>query len=96
MFSRVPPFLQSIEDPRAAQGGSLKGCPVCGGMYNVISSNMLISAESFQKVLVMVSRIVPSWRTHRGDKWHLTVVLMIAEVIRRCCTLFYAVFSENV
>jgi ATP-dependent RNA helicase DDX41 len=28
---RVPPFLQSIEDPRAAQGGSLKGCPVCGG-----------------------------------------------------------------
>ena len=29
---RVPPFLQSIEDPRAAQGGSLKGCPVCGGM----------------------------------------------------------------
>ena len=28
---RVPPFLQTIEDPRAAQGGSLKGCPVCGG-----------------------------------------------------------------
>jgi ATP-dependent RNA helicase DDX41 len=28
---RVPPFLQSIEDPRATLGGSLKGCPVCGG-----------------------------------------------------------------
>ena len=28
---RVPPFLQTIQDPRAAQGGSLKGCPVCGG-----------------------------------------------------------------
>ncbi|PIL23700.1 transporter [Ganoderma sinense ZZ0214-1] len=24
---KVPPFLQSIEDPRAAQGGTLKGCP---------------------------------------------------------------------
>jgi len=31
-LSRVPPFLQSIEDPRAVQGGSLKGCPVCGGV----------------------------------------------------------------
>jgi ATP-dependent RNA helicase DDX41 len=29
--SRVPPFLQSIEDPRIAQGGMMKGCPVCGG-----------------------------------------------------------------
>lgn len=28
---RVPPFLQTIEDPRVTQGGSLKGCPVCGG-----------------------------------------------------------------
>lgn len=31
---RVPPFLLSIEDPRAAQGGSLKGCPVCGGNFD--------------------------------------------------------------
>ncbi|KIJ34635.1 hypothetical protein M422DRAFT_34983 [Sphaerobolus stellatus SS14] len=28
---KVPPFLQSIEDPRAKQGGSLQGCSVCGG-----------------------------------------------------------------
>jgi ATP-dependent RNA helicase DDX41 len=35
---RVPPFLQTIEDPRAAQGGSLKGCPVCGGKFRVHSS----------------------------------------------------------
>ncbi|KDN49390.1 hypothetical protein RSAG8_02092, partial [Rhizoctonia solani AG-8 WAC10335] len=35
--SRVPPFLQSIEDPRAAQGGGLKGCPVCGGLGHGIS-----------------------------------------------------------
>ena len=34
VVDRVPPFLQTIQDPRAAQGGSLKGCPVCGG--NVI------------------------------------------------------------
>ncbi|CAE6433575.1 unnamed protein product [Rhizoctonia solani] len=34
---KVPPFLQSIEDPRAAQGGALKGCPVCGGLGHAIS-----------------------------------------------------------
>jgi ATP-dependent RNA helicase DDX41 len=35
---KVPPFLQTVEDPRAAQGGSLKGCPVCGGLGHVISN----------------------------------------------------------
>ncbi|KAG9126549.1 DEAD-box ATP-dependent RNA helicase 35 [Ceratobasidium sp. 392] len=35
---KVPPFLQSIEDPRVAQGGSLKGCPVCGGLGHGISN----------------------------------------------------------
>ncbi|CUA72279.1 ATP-dependent RNA helicase DDX41 [Rhizoctonia solani] len=35
---KVPPFLQSIEDPRAAQGGALKGCPVCGGLGHGISA----------------------------------------------------------
>ncbi|KAA1478752.1 P-loop containing nucleoside triphosphate hydrolase protein [Dentipellis sp. KUC8613] len=38
---KVPPFLQSIEDPRAAQGGSLKGCPVCGGMPSLSPSDCL-------------------------------------------------------
>ncbi|KAF8558434.1 P-loop containing nucleoside triphosphate hydrolase protein [Imleria badia] len=35
---KVPPFLQTIQDPRAAQGGSLKGCPVCGGLGHGISN----------------------------------------------------------
>ncbi|KAH7907968.1 P-loop containing nucleoside triphosphate hydrolase protein [Hygrophoropsis aurantiaca] len=35
---KVPPFLQTVEDPRAAQGGSLKGCPVCGGLGHGISN----------------------------------------------------------
>ncbi|KAG1837720.1 P-loop containing nucleoside triphosphate hydrolase protein [Suillus subalutaceus] len=35
---KVPPFLQTIDDPRAAQGGSLKGCPVCGGLGHGISN----------------------------------------------------------
>ncbi|KAF5358049.1 hypothetical protein D9756_001780 [Leucocoprinus leucothites] len=35
---KVPPFLASIDDPRAAQGGSLKGCPVCGGLGHSISN----------------------------------------------------------
>lgn len=30
---KVPPFLQSIDDPRAANGGMLQGCPVCGGKF---------------------------------------------------------------
>ncbi|VDB95568.1 unnamed protein product [Peniophora sp. CBMAI 1063] len=35
---KVPPFLQSVEDPRVAQGGSVKGCPVCGGLGHGIST----------------------------------------------------------
>ncbi|KAG9225966.1 hypothetical protein CCMSSC00406_0006412 [Pleurotus cornucopiae] len=35
---KVPPFLSSIDDPRAVQGGSLKGCPVCGGLGHGISN----------------------------------------------------------
>jgi len=34
---KVPPFLISVEDPRAAQGASLTGCPVCGGLGHGIS-----------------------------------------------------------
>ncbi|KAL9714917.1 DEAD-box ATP-dependent RNA helicase 35 [Leucoagaricus gongylophorus] len=36
--SMVPPFLASIDDPRIAQGGFLKGCPVCGGLGHSISN----------------------------------------------------------
>jgi ATP-dependent RNA helicase DDX41 len=39
---RVPPFLQTIEDPQAKHGGSLKGCPVCGGMH-IISPHRLLA-----------------------------------------------------
>ncbi|PPQ85043.1 hypothetical protein CVT26_007699, partial [Gymnopilus dilepis] len=35
---KVPPFLATIEDPRAARGGSLTGCPVCGGLGHGISN----------------------------------------------------------
>lgn len=69
---RVPPFLLSIEDPRAAQGGSLNGCPVCGGMY--ITGCILFEnnrAHSIQ-VLVTVSPTARSWRTHSADRWPRT------------------------
>ncbi|KAF6764954.1 DEAD-box protein abstrakt [Ephemerocybe angulata] len=36
--SRVPPFLASVEDPRLAQGRSVTGCPVCGGLGHSISN----------------------------------------------------------
>ncbi|CAA7270159.1 unnamed protein product [Cyclocybe aegerita] len=35
---KVPPFLSTIDDPRAAQGNSLTGCPVCGGLGHGISN----------------------------------------------------------
>ncbi|XP_006458335.1 hypothetical protein AGABI2DRAFT_216865 [Agaricus bisporus var. bisporus H97] len=35
---KVPPFLASVDDPRAVLGGSLKGCPVCGGLGHSISN----------------------------------------------------------
>lgn len=35
---KVPPFLMSVEDPKAAQGGSLTGCPVCGGLGHTIQN----------------------------------------------------------
>ncbi|THV08087.1 P-loop containing nucleoside triphosphate hydrolase protein [Dendrothele bispora CBS 962.96] len=35
---KVPAFLASIEDPRAAQGGVLKGCAVCGGLGHGIGN----------------------------------------------------------
>ncbi|KAK7462920.1 DEAD-box ATP-dependent RNA helicase 35 [Stygiomarasmius scandens] len=35
---KVPAFLASIEDPRAAQGGALRGCPVCGGLGHGIGN----------------------------------------------------------
>lgn len=35
---RVPPFLLSIDDPRANGDGTLKGCPVCGGLGHGISN----------------------------------------------------------
>lgn len=44
---RVPPFLQTIQDPRAAQGGSLKGCPVCGGNVMLVLSICVIFTLSF-------------------------------------------------
>lgn len=42
VVNRVPPFLQTIQDPRAAQGGSLKGCPVCGGNVMLVLSTVVI------------------------------------------------------
>ena len=33
LFLRVPPFLSTIDDPRAVQGASFTGCPVCGGKF---------------------------------------------------------------
>jgi len=40
---RVPPFLDSIDDPRLAQGGSSSGCPVCGGECGLLVFDRLLT-----------------------------------------------------
>ncbi|KZO95875.1 DEAD-domain-containing protein [Calocera viscosa TUFC12733] len=47
---KIPPFLQSLEDPRAAQGGNLKGCPVCGGLGHGISNCPKLEEEQRRKM----------------------------------------------
>ena len=79
-LSRVPPFLSTIEDPRAAQGGSLTGCPVCGGMITAFHLYVIVF-HVFWKALVMGSRIVLSWKIASGGKWHLTGPTMRVEDI---------------
>ncbi|RXK42320.1 ATP-dependent RNA helicase DDX41 [Tremella mesenterica] len=34
---KIPEFLLSIEDPRAKQGGNVKGCAICGGLGHGIA-----------------------------------------------------------
>ncbi|KAG8924687.1 hypothetical protein FRC00_004818 [Tulasnella sp. 408] len=71
---KVPPFLMSIEDPRAAQGASLTGCPVCGGKRDV-PSKLLLSL-----VWDMEFPIVRSWKTTNGDRWLLIVVETLVDI----------------
>jgi len=47
---KIPPFLQSLEDPRAAQGGNMKGCPVCGGLGHGISNCPKLEEEQRRKM----------------------------------------------
>lgn len=49
---RVPPFLSTIDDPRAIQGGSFTSCPVCGGKFYLVS------------VFFYFSRCPRSWTRH--------------------------------
>lgn len=75
-FRRVPPFLLSIDDPRAAQGASLTGCPVCGGkyiLYTAMASTILICIQ----VSVTEFRTAPSSKMPNGGKWPHIVERMI-------------------
>src|SRR5437762_3282013 len=57
LSKRVPPFLQSIEDPRVAQGGALKGCPVCGGTF-------FVSRTAAKRSLLILRRLLRSGPRH--------------------------------
>jgi ATP-dependent RNA helicase DDX41 len=35
---RIPPFLESVEDPNAGQTGGVRGCQNCGGLGHSISN----------------------------------------------------------
>nr|XP_019011649.1 ATP-dependent RNA helicase DDX41 [Kwoniella pini CBS 10737]OCF50430.1 ATP-dependent RNA helicase DDX41 [Kwoniella pini CBS 10737] len=46
---KIPEFLLSIDDPRAAQGGSLKGCPICGGLGHGLQDCPKLQEEQRRK-----------------------------------------------
>jgi len=76
-FCRVPPFLMTIEDPRAAQGGgALTGCPVCGGTFvdelvyslpDIISIGLGHGISNCPKLEDAQRRQMASHRTNDGD-----------------------------
>jgi ATP-dependent RNA helicase DDX41 len=49
MSGRIPEFLLSIDDPRAKSGGSLKGCPICGGLGHGLSDCPKLEEETRRK-----------------------------------------------
>lgn len=65
----MPPFLSTIDDPRAAHGGSLTGCGVCGGIdvLPVLCSN----THNYYQVSDMEFRTARSWRTLNEGNWPL-------------------------
>ncbi|WVR09449.1 hypothetical protein IAU60_006516 [Kwoniella sp. DSM 27419] len=46
---KIPEFLLSIDDPRAAHGGALKGCPICGGLGHGLSDCPKLQEEQRRK-----------------------------------------------
>ncbi|KJE05434.1 ATP-dependent RNA helicase DDX41 [Cryptococcus gattii NT-10] len=46
---KIPDFLLSIDDPRAAHGGGLKGCPICGGLGHGLSDCPKLEEETRRK-----------------------------------------------
>lgn len=46
---RIPQFLLDIDDPRAAAGGVLKGCPICGGLGHGLSDCPKLADELRRK-----------------------------------------------
>ncbi|WVQ72071.1 hypothetical protein IAR50_001615 [Cryptococcus sp. DSM 104548] len=46
---KIPDFLLSIDDPRAAYGGALKGCPICGGLGHGLENCPKLEEEQRRK-----------------------------------------------
>jgi len=65
----VPPFLSTIDDPRALHGGSLKGCGVCGGSY--VAYVLCSDTDRNDQVWDMEFRIARSWRMLSEGNWLL-------------------------
>lgn len=47
---RIPPFLAAIEDPRAAAGGAIRACAICGGLGHSISDCPKLEEEQRRKM----------------------------------------------
>ncbi|GMK59645.1 hypothetical protein CspeluHIS016_0802510 [Cutaneotrichosporon spelunceum] len=46
---KIPQFLLDIDDPRAAAGGVLKGCPICGGLGHGLAECPKLADEQRRK-----------------------------------------------
>lgn len=47
---RIPPFLAAIDDPRAAAGGAIKACAICGGLGHAVQQCPKLEEEQRRKM----------------------------------------------
>lgn len=65
-FHRVPPFLSTVDDPRASQGGILKGCSVCGGRLTLPGQDTVLNIVRLGPRYFQLSKVGRCKATRNG------------------------------